>query len=74
MGVGFRKKLEFAAMMDNCQDWYAWGLKDLRAVKGTEYSIKLTDPRPVFATQSKFREIGYKWGFFRYRVKSDKLQ
>ena len=32
-------------------EWYAWGLNDFKEVKGVEYSIKLTDPKPVFARQ-----------------------
>ena len=51
IGESFAAKKAFAAMMDSNPDWYAWGLKDLRPVKGAEYSIKLTDTRPVFARQ-----------------------
>ena len=51
VGAEFQCKNEFAAMMDSNPEWYAWGLKDLRPVKGTEYSISLTDTRPVFAKQ-----------------------
>ena len=38
-------------MMDSNPEWYAWGLTDLKEVKGVEYSIELTDPKPVFARQ-----------------------
>ena len=51
IGKTFAKKEEFAAMMDSEPDRFAWGLKDLREVKGAEYSINLSDPRPVFAKQ-----------------------
>ena len=51
MGADFKAKAAFAAMMDSNPDWYAWGLNDLREVKGAEYSIELTDKRPIFAKQ-----------------------
>ena len=36
-------------MTDSNLEWYAWGLNDLKEVKAVEYSVKLTDPKPVFA-------------------------
>ena len=51
IGAGFQRKSEFAAMMDSDPEWYAWGLKDLRTVTGAEYSITLTDNRPIFSKQ-----------------------
>jgi len=50
-GTDFKLKKEFAAIMDSNPEWCAWGLNDLKEVKGVEYSIKLTDPKPVFARQ-----------------------
>ena len=37
--------------MDSKPEWFAWGLKDLRDVKGVEYSVSLSNPRPIFARQ-----------------------
>ena len=51
IGSGFQLKQAFAELMDSVPEWYAWGLKDLRQVKGMEYSITLSDPRPIFARQ-----------------------
>jgi hypothetical protein len=51
IGTDFKLKKEFAAMMDSNPKWYAWGLNDLKEVKGVEYSITLTDPTPVFARE-----------------------
>ena len=51
IGTGFKLKKQFAAMMDSNPGWYAWGLNDLKEVKGVEYSIELTDPKPIFARQ-----------------------
>ena len=51
MDSEFPLKEKFAEMMDSCPDWYAWGLNDLRPVKGVEYSIQLTSTSPVFAKQ-----------------------
>ena len=38
-------------MMDSDPDWYAWGLNDLKEVKGVEYSIELIVLKPIFARQ-----------------------
>lgn len=38
-------------MMDTNPDWYAGGLSDRRPVKGTKYSIKLNNSRPILARQ-----------------------
>ena len=51
IGSGFHQKQEFAKMMDSQPEWYAWGLTDLRSVKGTQYAISLSDNRPIFAKQ-----------------------
>ena len=51
IGDSFQQKQEFVSMLDRHPEWYAWGLKDLRAVRGFEYSISLSDSRPVFAKQ-----------------------
>lgn len=51
IGANFLQKQKFAAMMDKHPEWFAWGLKDLGAVKNVEYSISLTDARPIYAKQ-----------------------
>jgi len=51
MGRNFERKAEFAAMMDSKPEYYDWGLNDLKEVKGVEYSIELTDTKPIFARQ-----------------------
>ena len=38
-------------MMDAHPDWFAWGMNDLREVKGAEYSITMSDTKPVLAKQ-----------------------
>jgi hypothetical protein len=51
IGIKFKLKKQFSSMMDSDPGWYAWGLNDLKEVKGVEYSIELTDPNPIFAQQ-----------------------
>ncbi len=51
IGTGFKLKKQFATLMDSDPGWYVWGLKDLKEVKGVEYSIELSDPKPIFARQ-----------------------
>ena len=35
IGSEFALKEKFAELMDSSPEWYAWGLKDLKPVKGT---------------------------------------
>jgi hypothetical protein len=51
IGADFKLKKEFAAMIDSNPEWYAWGFNDLKEIKGVEFSIEFTDPKPVFARQ-----------------------
>lgn len=51
MGKSFALKTEMAEMMDSDPDRYAWSLGSLKSVKGVEYSISLSDHKPVFAKQ-----------------------
>jgi len=45
------RKAEFAAMMYSKPEHYAWGLNDLKKVKGVEYSIEMTDTKSIFERQ-----------------------
>ena len=51
MGANFERKAEFAVMMDTKLEYYAWGLNDLKEVKGVEYCIELSDTKPIFVRQ-----------------------
>ena len=47
----FGKAAEFAAMMDEHPDTYAWTLKGLKPVKADPYEFELVDSNPVFKRQ-----------------------
>ena len=47
----FGRAAEFAAMMDEHPDTYAWTLKGLKPVKADPYEFELVDSNPVFKRQ-----------------------
>ena len=47
----FTRAKEFAAMMDEHPDTYAWTLKGLKPVKADPYEFELVDDNPVFKRQ-----------------------